>query len=168
MAENENGAAPEQAAQAQPKLNILGQYIRDLSFENILSQKPIQGEVNPEIQVQVGVDARKRGDSGQFEIVVKFNITSKNKGSDNTLFVLELDYGGIVSVDNVPEEQMHPFLMIEGPRMLFPFARRVVSDVSRDGGFPPLNLENMDFVGLYRQQMIQQAAAKAAQQNKEA
>ncbi len=164
MADPQNGAAPDPAQlAAQPKLNIAGQFIRDISFENILSQKPVQGDVKPEVQVQVGTDARKRGDSGQYEIQLKITVTSKNRGSDDVLFVLELDYGGVVTVENVTEEQMHPFLLIEGPRMLFPFARRIISDMTRDGGFMPLNLDNVDFMSLYRQKMIQAAAAQASE-----
>ncbi len=162
MADPQNGAAPDPAQlAAQPKMNVAGQFIRDISFENILSQKPVEGEVQPEIQVQLGTDARKRGDSGQYEVQLKVAVTSKNKGSDDVLFVLELDYGGVVTVENVTDEQMHPFLMIEGPRLLFPFARRIISDMTRDGGFPPLNLENVDFLSLYRQKMIQAAAQKS-------
>ncbi len=157
----ENGAAS--AAQAQIKMQIVGQYIRDLSFENNVVQQGISGEVNPDIQVQVSIDAKKRQVENQYEVVSKFIITSKNKGSDQTLFLMELDYGGIFMIENVPDEQMHPFLFIECPRMLFPYARRIVSDVTRDGGFPQLNLENIDFVALYRQTLLQrQAAQKAA------
>jgi preprotein translocase subunit SecB len=77
------------------------------------------------------------------------------------LFVLELEYAGLYQIENISEEQMHPFLMIECPRMVFPFVRRIVSDVTRDGGFPPLNLDNIDFVQLYRQQLAQHQAAKS-------
>lgn len=162
MAEAENGAAATQAPQF--KMKILGQYIRDMSFENILVQKPLDGEVTPDIQVQVALDAKKRPTDSQFEVVTKFNITSKNKGSDDTMFVLELEYGGVFQIENVPDEQLHPFLLIECPRMLFPFVRRIVSDVTRDGGFPPLNLENIDFIQLYRQQLAQRQAASQTTQ----
>jgi len=167
MADAENGAAAAQVPQF--KMKILGQFIRDMSFENILVQKPIEGEVNPDIQVQVALDAKKRPTDHQFEVVTKFNITSKNKGSEDMMFVLELEYGGIFQIENVPDEQLHPFLLIECPRMLFPYVRRIVSDVTRDGGFPPLNLENIDFIQLYRQQLAQRQAAvktsEAAQPN---
>jgi preprotein translocase subunit SecB len=156
MAENENGAAPQV-----PQMKVVGQFIRDLSFENILAQKPIAGQVQPDIQVQVALDAKKGGADNQFEVVSKYNITSKNKDSDDTLFVLELEYAGLFQIENISEEQMHPFLMIECPRMVFPFVRRIVSDVTRDGGFPPLNLDNIDFVQLYRQQLAQHQAAKS-------
>ena len=76
------------------------------------------------------------------------------------IFVIELDYAGIFLIENVPEGQMHPFLLIECPRMIFPFVRRIVSDVSRDGGFPPLNLETIDFIALYRQELARRAAAQ--------
>ena len=161
MAENQNGGAPQQPVM--PQMKILGQFIRDMSFENILSRKPVEGEVQPDIQVQVALDARKRGDENQYEVVSKYNVTSKNKGSDNVLFVLELEYSGLFLIDNIPNEQLHPFLMIECPRMVFPFVRRIVSDVTRDGGFPPLNLDIIDFVALYRQQLAQQQQAAAAE-----
>lgn len=86
---------------------------------------------------------------------------SKTEDGATTLFILELDYAGVFHIENVPEEQMHPFLMIECPRMLFPFLRRIVHDVTRDGGFPPLNLDNIDFVQLYRQDMARRAEAQA-------
>ncbi|MEQ9039774.1 MAG: protein-export chaperone SecB [Silicimonas sp.] len=159
MAEKDNGAAPQQPVM--PQMKILGQFIRDMSFENILARKPVEGEVQPDIQVQVALDGRKRGEGNQYEVVSKFNITSKNKGSDAVLFVLELEYAGLFQIDNVPNEQLHPFLLIECPRMLFPFVRRIVSDVTRDGGFPPLNLDTIDFVALYRQQLAQRQEAQA-------
>lgn len=167
MAENGNGAdqnAAQPAAQPQvPKMQVLGQYIRDMSFENILSQKGVQGEVKPDIQVQVSLDAKKRTTEHQFEVLTKFSITSKNQGGGETLFVLELEYGGLFHVENVPEDQLHPYLMIECPRMIFPFIRRIVSDVTRDGGFPPLNLDNVDFVALYRQEIARRAEAQKAE-----
>ena len=164
MAETDNGAgtAPQQAQQPQVKMQILGQFIRDLSFENVLVQKGLQGQLQPDIQVQVSLDAKKRPTENQYEVMSKFVVTSKNKDTDQNLFLLELEYGGIFLIEGVPENQLHPFLMIECPRMLFPFARRIVSDVTRDGGFPPLNIDNIDFVQLYRQQVLQQQAARGA------
>ncbi|MEL6642618.1 MAG: protein-export chaperone SecB [Pseudomonadota bacterium] len=166
MAETENGAAP--AAAPQIKMQILAQFVRDLSFENIVAQKGIQGDVAPDIQVQVSIDAKKRSAENQYEVVSKYNITSKNKGTEDTMFVMELDYGGIFQIENVPDEQLHPFLLIECPRMLFPFARRIVSDMTRDGGFPPLNLDNIDFIALYRQTLLQRQAAQEAAKKAEA
>lgn len=158
MADTDNGAAaPEQAPQV--RMSVLAQYIRDMSFENMVAQKGLgSGEVTPEIQVMVSLDARKRQADHQYEIINKFKITSSNKADKAPLFLLELEYGGVFHVEGVPEDQLHPFLMIECPRMLFPFVRRIVSDVTRDGGFPPLNLETVDFVSLYRQEAARRAA----------
>ena len=118
MAENGNGAAPQV-----PQMKILGQFIRDMSFENILARKPVEGQVQPDIQVQVALDGRKGSTDGQYEVITKLNITSKNKGSDAVLFVLELEYSGLFQIENIADEQLHPYLMIECPRMLFPFVR---------------------------------------------
>ena len=143
-----------------PKMNILAQYVRDLSFENILAQKGIDGELNPEIQVNVNIDAKKRTTDKQFDVIIKLRVDSKSKNTNNILFVLELDYGGVFQIENVPDDQLHPYLLIECPRMLFPFLRRIVSDVTSDGGFPPLNLENIDFLKLYRQEIDRRKNAK--------
>lgn len=136
-----------------PKMNILAQYVRDLSFENILAQKGIDGELNPEMQVNVNIDAKKRTADNQFDVIIKLRVDSTSKGTNDILFVLELDYGGVFQIENIPEDQLHPYLLIECPRMIFPFLRRIVSDITRDGGFPPLNLENIDFLKLYKQEM---------------
>ncbi len=155
MAETD-GQAPQQ--QAQPQMRILGQFIRDISFENIMAQKGAPQDVQPDVQVQVNLDAKKRTADNQYESAIKLNVTSKVKGGDATLFVLEIDYVGIFHIENVPEDQMHPFLLIECPRMIFPFLRRVVSDITRDGGFPPLNLENIDFIAMYRNEIARRQA----------
>ncbi|UOA30337.1 Protein-export protein SecB [Sulfitobacter sp. DSM 110093] len=152
MAENETPQPK------QPQMRVLGQFIRDMSFENIMAQKGAPADVQPDVQVQVNLDAKKRPGESQYETAIKLNITSKAKDGDATLFVLEIDYVGIFQVDNVPEEQMHPYLLIECPRMIFPFLRRIVSDVTRDGGFPPLNLENIDFLSLYRNEVARRQA----------
>ena len=145
--------AEEAQQPVQPNMNILAQFIRDMSFENILAQKGINGEVNPDVQVQVNLDGRKRQIENQYEVVIKLKIVSKNKETDDNLFLLEMEYGGIFMITGVPEDQLHPFLLIECPRMLFPFLRRIVSDVTRDGGFPPLNLDTIDFLQLYRNEL---------------
>ena len=141
-----------------PQMRVLGQFIRDMSFENIMAQKGAPTDVQPDIQVQVNLDAKKRTAENQYESAIKLNITSKSKTGDTTLFLFEIDYVGIFDVENVPEEQILPFLLIECPRIIFPFLRRVVSDVTRDGGFPPLNLENIDFLALYRGEIARRQA----------
>ncbi len=153
---------PQQPAQPQAKMQVLGQFIRDMSFENVLSQKGAKGEVKPEMKVEVALDAKKRPAEHQYEVITKFKISSVNQGTDDPVFVLELDYAGIFQIENVPDDQMHPFLLIECPRILFPFVRRIVSDVTRDGGFPPVNLDNVDFVGLYRQDLARRLEAQKA------
>ncbi|NKB29289.1 MAG: protein-export chaperone SecB [Rhodobacteraceae bacterium] len=163
MAETDNGAAtPAPETKPQVKMNVMAQFIRDLSFENIVAQKGIQGEVNPDIQVQVSLEPKKRAAEGQYEVVTRFNVTSKNKGTEDTLFLLELQYGGIFQIEGVPEEQLHPFLSIECPRMLFPYIRRLVADITREGGFPPLNLDNIDFMQVYRNSLAQRAKAEGS------
>ncbi|MCB1348660.1 MAG: protein-export chaperone SecB [Maritimibacter sp.] len=152
----------EPAVPAQPKMQVLGQFIRDMSFENILSQKGAKGEVKPELKVEVALDAKKRTVENQFEVITKFKVNSQNQGGGEPLFLLELDYAGIFMIENVPEEHLAQFLLIECPRMLFPFVRRIVSDVTRDGGFPPVNLDSVDFVALYRQEIARRAAAGQA------
>ncbi len=159
----EENAAENTAAQAAPQvqMRVLGQFIRDMSFENVMAQKGVSGDVQPEIQVQVNLDAKKRPTEHQYEVSVKLKLTSKAKGMDDVLFLCELDYCGLFHVEGVPEDQIHPFLMIECPRMLFPFLRRIVSDITRDGGFPPVNLDNIDFVALYRNELMRRQAAQA-------
>lgn len=164
MSEETNGAAPAQPQAApQVKMSVLAQFVRDMSFENVVAQKGLQSaDVQPEMQVQVSLDARKRQVEHQYEVITKFKVTSTNKANNSPLYLLELDYGGIFHIEGVPEEQMHPFLLIECPRLLFPFVRRIVSDVTRDGGFPPFNLDTVDFLALYRAELARRAEAQQA------
>ncbi len=162
MAETPEAGAAAPQPQQQAQTRILAQYIRDLSFENILAQKGADGDTQPEIKVQVNLDARKRGAENQFEVITKLKIESVTKEKGAPLFVIELDYAGIFDVQGVPEDQMHPYLLIECPRLTFPFVRRIVSDMSRDGGFPPLNLDTIDFVALYRAEITRRLEAEKA------
>lgn len=151
-----NGATPA----PQVRMQVLAQYVRDLSFENLVVQKGLSGaEVQPDIQVAVSLDARKRAAANQFEVITKFKVTSKNKVNGEVLFLLELEYGGTFQIEGVAEDQIHPLLLIECPRLLFPFVRRIISDVTRDGGFPPVNVDNVDFLALYRQELARRAQA---------
>ena len=162
-----NGIA---AAAQTVKMQVLAQYVRDLSFENILIQKGLSGtEVQPDVQVAVSLDARKRAIANQYDVITKFKVTSRNKVNNEPLFLLELEYGGTFLIEGVADDQLHPFLLIECPRLLFPFVRRIISDVTRDGGFPALNVDQVDFMALYRQELARRAQAKvdapAAQPN---
>ncbi len=152
-------AAAEQAPQVQ--MRVLGQFIRDMSFENVMAQKGVSGDIQPEVAVQVNLDAKKRPTEHQYEVSIKLSVKSKAKGMEDVLFLFEVDYCGLFHVEGVPEDQMHPFLLIECPRMLFPFLRRIVSDVTRDGGYPPVNLDNIDFVALYRNELMRRQAEQA-------
>ena len=158
--------AEETSQPAQPSVNVLAQYIRDLSFENILAQKGVSGDVTPDIQIQVKLDARKRWIANQYETIIKLNIDSKSKDTNDQLFLLEIEYAGVFTVTGVPDEQLHPFLMIECPRMIFPFLRRVVSDLTQDGGFPALNLETIDFMQLYRSEALRRQTEAASEETK--
>lgn len=159
MTSQTNGAEPQQPAL---RMNILAQFVRDVSFENNVALKGLQAaEVQPQMQVQVSLDAKKHAQENQYEVVTRYKISATNRTDDSTLWLLELDYGGIFHVEGVPEDQLHPFLLIECPRQLFPFVRRIVSDMSRDGGFPPFNLEIVDFVALYRTELARRQQSEA-------
>ena len=132
------------------KMQILGQFIKDLSFENIAAQESKQGTETPNIEVKINLDASKRTQDDQYNSSIKISVESKDTKTNKNIFLLELDYGGIFQIENIPDDQLHPFLMIECPRMLFPFVRRVIHDVTRDGGYPPLNLDSIDFLAMYR------------------
>ncbi len=158
---DENQTGNGTTAAPQVRLQVLAQYVRDLSFENLVVQKGLSGgEVQPDVQVAVSLDARKRPVANQFEVIIKFKVTSKNKANGEVLFLLELEYGGTFHIDGVSEEQLHPMLLIECPRLLFPFVRRIISDVTRDGGFPPLNVDTVDFLALYRQELARRVQAQ--------
>ena len=153
---------PEAAKTPQtPRMQVLGQYIRDLSFENVVSQSGDGANAQPEISIGVNLEAKKRDEENRYEVIQTYKIEAKAKDGGATLFLLELDYGGVFQIENVPDSQIHPYLLIECPRMLFPYVRRIVGDVTRDGGFPPLNMESVDFVRLYQNELQKRAASKA-------
>jgi|TARA_B110000495_G_scaffold73650_1_gene63044 preprotein translocase subunit SecB len=140
----------EKKQEVSTRMQILGQFIKDLSFENIAAQESKQGTGTPNIEVKINLDASKRTQDDQYNSSIKISVESKDTKTNKNIFLLELDYGGIFKIENIPDDQLHPFLMIECPRMLFPFVRRVVHDVTRDGGYPPLNLDSIDFLAMYR------------------
>lgn len=157
----ENNEVENEAKAGEVQVTILGQYIKDLSFENPTPAQTIQKLSNekPTMNINVGLNAQQLGDD-VFEVDLK--VTATAVSGEETAFVAELLYSGLFGIKNLPEEQLQPFLMIEAPRQTFPFARRILSDVTRDGGFPPLMLEPIDFAGLYQQQLManQQKAAQ--------
>jgi preprotein translocase subunit SecB len=156
---NGNGAPPEAAPP--PQLNVLAQYTKDLSFENPnapTSLAPQQQQ--PAINIQINVSANNIAEN---EYEVTLSVEGKAENGGKLMFSFELSYAGVFRILNVPQENLHPLVMIECPRLLFPFAREIIATSVRDGGFPPLMLDPVDFVGLYRQNMERQAAAQAAQ-----
>lgn len=152
----------EEKQPASPKVNVVSQYIRDMSFENFAARTKKPPEAGPDINVQVNLDAAKLGES--FEVILKLKVDAKS--GDNEIFLLELEYAGVFNIQDVPEEHLHPVLMIECPRLLFPFARRIVRDTTADGGFPPLNVDSVDFLALYRAEIERRAAQEKAEDKK--
>jgi preprotein translocase subunit SecB len=149
-----NGGEQPQAQQNAPQLNVLAQYIKDFSFENPNAPRslaPSQAPPAINIQINVGVGQLAATD---YEVSVK--LEGKAEGTDaTTLFAFDLTYSGVFRIQNVPADQIHPVVMIECPRLLFPFAREIIATSVRGGGFPPLLLDPVDFVALYQQRLAQ-------------
>jgi preprotein translocase subunit SecB len=143
----------------QPAVGILSQYVKDLSVENPHAPESYQWQDPPHIDVQFNIGSRKLGPEVH-EVELKITSTSKHEGG--TGFLVELVYCGLIGMRNITEEQAHPFLFAEAPRILFPFARRIISDAVRDAGYPPLMLEPIDFNTLYVQQVAQRDQERAA------
>ena len=142
----------------QPQVSILAQYVKDLSLENPSAPQVYSWQVQPCLDVQFNLNAESAGE-GVHEITLKFDISAR---SDNGVhFVVDLSYAGLFAVRNVPQEALPPFLLIEAPRLLFPFARQIISDAVSNTGFPPLMLDPIDFASAYMAQV------EAAQQQQE-
>ncbi len=142
-------------------LRVLGQYVKDLSFENP-GHTPVQSQPNIDLGIDVGATPHADG-NGIYEVSLK--LSAKAVADGTVLFITELDYAGLFQLQNVPQAQLEPLLLIECPRLLFPFARRIVAEITREGGFPPLLIDPVDFVQLYQQQYrrAQEAAAASGQ-----
>jgi len=139
-----------------PAIGLISQYIKDLSFENPNAPAIFQSQVAPSIDVQFNIGTGQVGDEVH-EVVLKIDVRAEVEGQ--VAFIVDLSYAGLFGIRNVPDEHLQPFMLGEAPRLLFPFARRVLADAVRDGGFPPLLLEPIDFGALY----LQQAEARDAQ-----
>jgi preprotein translocase subunit SecB len=161
MAEEEGvQGAPEQQTNGEdtgPQVGVISQYVKDLSFENPNAPTVYQWQGQPQIDVSFDIGATKLNDEIH-EVTLKVEVSARTDGQ--TAFAVELLYAGLVGMRNVPEEQVQPFLLAEAPRILFPFARQIVSQTVQDGGFPPLLLEPIDFGGLYMQRVAQQLAGE--------
>ena len=158
---NGNGA-PSEAAPP-PQLNVLAQYTKDLSFENPNAPSSLAPQAQPpQINIQINVGA---SNIAEHEYEVTLSVEGKAESAGKVMFSFDLAYAGVFRIVNVPQENLHPLIMIECPRLLFPFAREIIATSVRDGGFPPLMLDPVDFVGLYRSNMEKQAQAEAGKAN---
>ncbi len=138
-----------------PEVGMISQYVKDLSFENPNAPAVYQWQGQPQIEVQFNIGAQMLGE-GVHEVDLKIEVGARSDG--NVAFAVELLYAGLFALRNIPDEQLQPFLLAEAPRLLFPFARRIISDAIRDGGFPPLVLDPIDFGTLYMQRAAQAQA----------
>jgi preprotein translocase subunit SecB len=160
MAEDEGaidtGALPGDGSESLPQVGVIAQYVKDFSFENPNAPAVYQWQSQPQTDVQFNIGSASVGQD-LYEVVLKIEISAK--ADQGTAFQLELLYAGLFALQGVPEEQLQPFLLAEAPRLLFPFARKLIADATVEGGFPPLRLDPIDFAGLYMQGAAQQAAA---------
>jgi preprotein translocase subunit SecB len=159
---DENGSAPQQPqAPQQPMLSVLAQYIKDFSFENPNSPNSLRPrESTPEISININVSANAITQN-DFEVVLQIEAAAtdaKSTDAKGVVFNAELTYGGIFRIQGIPQEALQPALLIECPRLLFPFARQIIAEATRNGGFPPLMIDPIDFARLYQSRMAEQAA----------
>ena len=154
-----NGDGNQPGGADQPQVAALAQYVKDLSVENPSSPQVYQWQEQPQLDVQFNINVNKVADEVH-EVVLKIDASARS--ASGVHFVIDLSYGGIFALRNVPEETLAPFLLVEAPRLLFPFARQVIASATQDAGFPPLMLDPIDFAGIF---MAQAQAATDQQQN---
>ncbi len=160
MADETQGGATPQAAANPPSMNLIGQYIRDLSFENPGAPGSMLGSgTNPAFNVNISVGVKKQNED---TYAVELTLNAKANRDEALLFNVELVYGGVFRIRNIPDNQLSAILMIECPRLIFPFARQVLANVTQQGGFPPLMMEPVDFTAIYRQNLQKLAAQQQA------
>jgi preprotein translocase subunit SecB len=158
MATN-GGNEPNAQQQGTPQLAVLAQYIKDFSFENPNAPRSLgPSENQPQINIQINVGL---GQLAPTDYEVSLKLEGKAEGAGTLLFAFDLTFAGVFRVQNVPQENLFPLVMIECPRLLFPFAREIVASSVRNGGFPPLLLDPVDFVALYQQRVAQMQAQQA-------
>jgi preprotein translocase subunit SecB len=149
-----------QQGQAQAQLSVLAQYIKDFSFENPNAPRSLQpSQTQPAINIQINVGVQQLAPT-DFEVALALEGKAENTGT--VLFAFDLTFAGVFRIQNVPQETLQPLVMIECPRLLFPFAREIVATAVRNGGFPPLLLDPVDFVSLYQQRVAQMQAPQAS------
>jgi preprotein translocase subunit SecB len=163
MAENGNDGRPPQAAAGQQSISVISQYVKDLSFESPAApQSVVNRTTAPAINIGVNIQSRRIQDA---EVEVELRMEATAKDGEAVLFAIELVYAGLFRLTNIPQENVTPIVMIECPRLLFPFARQIMADASRNGGFPPLLIDPIDFVHLYRQRLAQMTAQQQPDAN---
>jgi preprotein translocase subunit SecB len=158
----DNGKAQKSGDKTNTDRRILvhAQYIKDLSFENPNAPRVLmEGSTQPDVEITVNVSAQGI-DENQFEVAL--NLAAKASSGETNLFLVDLTYAGLVTPEGVSTDEINPLIMIEAPRLLFPFARAIISDATRDGGFMPLNIQPVDFVAVYQHNLAQQAAAQTS------
>ena len=154
MTTTNGGQGQEPSPDQLPQLSVVGQYIKDFSFENPNAPKSLAGgQEAPQINIQINVNATPLSDT---DIEVVLMVAGKAEVAGSLMFNFELAFGGVFRIRNVPQESLNAVVLIECPRLLFPFARQIIADATRDGGYPPLMLQPIDFVELYRRQAASQ------------
>lgn len=144
-----------------PRIRVLAQYLRDMSFENPAAGGPGMSEA-PRVDLNAEVSVRPHAAGGNiFEVMLRLAAKASNS-NDDALFLCELDYAGLFELIGMAEADVEPMLLIECPRLLFPFARRLMAEITREGGFPPVLVDPIDFIGLYRAQKAQNAVTAPA------
>jgi len=157
MADDTAAGATANAQASAPSFNLIGQYIRDMSFENPGAPGSVMlGGASPSFNVGINVGVKKQADD---VYAVEITLNAKAEREKNVLFNVELIYGGVFRMKNIPENQLAPLLLVECPRLIFPFARQVLASVTQQGGFPPLMMEPVDFNAIYLQNLRQMQAA---------
>ena len=159
MSTTNGGPVEATASNSAPQLMVLAQYTKDLSFENPNAPGSLQQTTQPQIGISVNVVTTPLSDT---DIEVTLRLEGKAEAAGSVMFNIELQYAGVFRIQNVPPEQVQPLVLIECPRLLFPFAREIIATSVRNGGFPPLMLDPIDFVALYQQRLAQQAPAATA------
>ena len=156
-----NGGPPQQPQTAMPQIAVLAQYVKDLSFENPHAPRSMApGSQQPQINIQINVDAAPMSET-DFEVTLRLEGKAESQGM--VLYSFELVFAGVFRIVNVPADSLQPFVMIECPRLLFPFAREIIATSVRNGGFQPLLLNPIDFVDLYRQRLAATQGSPASQ-----
>ena len=159
MSSTNGGPATNPAPNVAPQIMILAQYVKDFSFENPNAPRSLSQPAQPQINVTVNVTANPLSDT---DVEVELRLEGKAEASGTVMFNVELVFAGAFRIQNVPQENIHPLMLIECPRLLFPFAREIIASAVRNGGFPPLLLDPIDFVALYQQRVAQVQASPPA------